>query len=79
MMDYLDDNEILDVAMRNSYDIIVNQMDAGEILITDFGFLAHNPAKPLKKEEVTNMIYYFQSIEEYEKCIEPNWIVTGKQ
>jgi len=78
MMDYLDDDEILDVAMRNSYDIIVNQMDAGEILITDFGFLVHNPAKPLKKEEVTNMIYYFQSIEEYEKCIELKKIVDSK-
>jgi hypothetical protein len=78
MMDYLDEDHILDVAMRNSYDIIVNKLDAGEILMTDFGFLVHNPAKPLKKEEVTNMIYYFQSIEEYEKCIELKKIMESK-
>ena len=77
-MDYLDDDHILDVAMRNSYDIIVNKLDAGEILITDFGFLVHNPAKPLKKEELENIIYYFQSIEEYEKCIELKKIMESK-
>lgn len=77
-MGYLDDDYILDVAMRNSYDIIVNKLDAGEILITDFGYFVHNPAKPLKKEEVENMIYYFQSIEEYEKCIELKKIMESK-
>lgn len=64
------DEELLDISMRNSYDVIINNVDAGEIVITDFGYFAHDFTRPLRKAEVTNMLYYFQSIEEYEKCIE---------
>lgn len=72
----MDDYEILDIAMRNSYEVIVNEMDVEEIIIKDFGYLVHNPNLPLKLEEVEIMLEYFESIEEYEKCIELKKIIS---
>ena len=67
---YLSDEEIIDISMRNSYDVIIGGMDAGEIVITEFGYFAHDITRPLKESEVRNMLSYFTIIEEYEKCIE---------
>jgi len=61
--------EILDISMRNSFEVLINGLDAGEVIIQDFGYFAHDPSRGPTKTEVIAIIDYFISTEEYEKCI----------
>jgi len=61
-------SEILEMSMENSYNVIVLDADANKIIEEDYGFFAHNPSKPLIKEEIDAMIHYFTQTEQYERC-----------
>jgi len=61
--------ELLDLSMRNSFEVLINGLDAGEVIIQDFGYFAHDPSRVPTKTEVMSMIDYFISTEEYERCI----------
>ena len=63
------EKEVLDIAMRNSYEVLVNGIDEGDFDFSEFIFFAHNPGSRFKKKEIEGMLIYFTEIEEYEKCI----------
>ncbi len=72
-----DKYEIIDIAMRNSYDTIVNGRDSEEIIETEkINCFIHNPNLPLKLKEIETMLEYFESTEEYEKCIQIKKIIS---
>jgi hypothetical protein len=49
----------------------------GEIIETEkISCFIHNPNLPLKLEEVETMLEYFESTEEYEKCIQIKKIIS---
>ncbi len=60
--------EHIDLAFRNSYDVIINDMEAKDLVIEDDGYFIHHPAEPITKEILEDLREYFSSIEEYEKC-----------
>ena len=60
--------EHIDLAFRNSYDVIINGMEAKDLVVEDDGYFIHHPAEPITKEILEDLREYFSSIEEYEKC-----------
>lgn len=56
----------IDIAMRNSYDIIFN-----DVLLKDFGntYFMHNPNKDLNDEVLMDMFRYFKSKKEWDKVV----------
>ena len=60
--------EHIDLAFRNSYDVIINDMEAKDLVVEDDGYFIHHPAEPITKEILEDLREYFSSIEEYEKC-----------
>ena len=62
-------NEEIDMAFRNSYEVIINGKDANLLIKGDVGYFIHHPSKPISKDLLKDMSDYFASEEEYEKCI----------
>ena len=62
--------EYVDVAHRNSYDVIINNKDAKNLIIKDDGEFIHHPAEPVTKDVLEDLKMYFSEMEEFEKCIE---------
>ena len=62
--------EYVDVAHRNSYDVIINNKDAKNLIIKDYGYFIHHPAEPVTKDVLEDLKMYFSEMEEFEKCIE---------
>ena len=56
----------IDIAMRNSYDIIFNN-----VLLKDFGdtYFMHNPNADLNDEVLVDMFRYFKSKKEWDKVV----------
>ena len=56
----------IDIAMRNSYDIILNN-----VLLKDFGdtYFMHNPNEDLNDEVLVDMFRYFKSKKEWDKVV----------
>ncbi len=61
--------EYVDVAHRNSYDVIINDKEAKDIVMSDDGYFIHHPAEPVTKDILDGLREYFAEVEEYEKCI----------
>lgn len=65
---------LLQMAFNNSYDILTNKITFSELLdITQnseegYTALAHDIDEGVSKQDINNMILYFQEKEEYEKC-----------
>jgi hypothetical protein len=65
---------LLQMAFNNSYDILTNKITFSELLdITQnskegYTALAHDIDQGVSKQDINNMILYFQEKEEYEKC-----------
>tara|TARA_R100001086_G_C11746589_1_gene234085 strand:- start:323 stop:553 length:231 start_codon:yes stop_codon:yes gene_type:complete len=62
--------EYVDVAHRNSYDVIINNKDAKNLITRDDGYFIHHPAKPVTIDILEDLKLYFSEMEEFEKCIE---------
>jgi len=62
-------NEEIDMAFRNSYEVIINGKDASLLIKGNVGYFIHHPSKPITKKLLKDMSDYFASEEEYEKCI----------
>jgi len=60
--------EQIDLAFRNSYEVIINNADASDI-IAESGYFIHHPARPIDKQTIEDMIHYFGESDEFEKCI----------
>lgn len=60
-------------AMNNSYDLLTNNKSIEELIvengIAELVF-AHNIETNPTKEDIENMLLYFQESEDFEKCIE---------
>jgi len=56
----------LDIAMRNSYELIFNK-----VLLKDFGntYFMHNPNADLNDEVLSDMFTYFKSKKEWDKVV----------
>lgn len=61
--------EYVDVAHRNSYEVIINNMEAKDLVVSDDGYFIHHPAEPITKDILEALKEYFTDVEEYEKCI----------
>lgn len=69
-----DPDEFLDTAFRNSYDVIINNKSAQDMIESHVGYFVHDPSAPDSANEalLEEMREYFSDTEEYEKCIEIN-------
>lgn len=65
---------VVRMAFNNSYDIITNKINFSELLdITQnskegYTALAHDVDEEVSIMEIKKMIFYFEEVEEYEKC-----------
>ena len=64
----LSEKEIVDIAVRNSYNVIIGNMNPEDLITTDFGYFVHDIMKPIEVDEIKFMLDYFIKKEEYEKC-----------
>tara|TARA_R110000824_G_scaffold1687_6_gene8403 strand:+ start:2439 stop:2681 length:243 start_codon:yes stop_codon:yes gene_type:complete len=69
-MDELDVIRGFDLAMRNSYNIIVGDKKVEDMIINNQVFFAHDIDVGPTSEEMDEIIKYFADIDEFEKCIE---------
>lgn len=67
---YNDDEWDLDTAMTNSYNVIVRNFDPFLIITHGRGWFGHDPTGVLDVKDVESVLYYFEDMEDYEKCIE---------
>jgi len=61
--------EITDMAFRNSYDVIINHHNAGKIAETDLSYFIHIPSEKVTEDIMKDMLRYFEQEEEYDKCL----------
>ena len=59
----------IDIAMRNSYDIIVNKLSIDNFTKTSNSYFIHNPEKKINDEILKDMYLYFKSIKEWDKVV----------
>jgi hypothetical protein len=59
----------IDIAMRNSYDIIVNKLSIDNFTETSNSYFIHNPEKKINDEILKDMYLYFKSIKEWDKMV----------
>lgn len=64
------DEEIVHIAMLNSYDVLVKKDDVNLFLETDESYFAHDISTLITNDELADMISYWQELEEYEMCSE---------
>lgn len=57
-----------DVAMRNSYSIILGYKEFDELTGGDMVMFAHDIEEPIGSSIIDFLIEYFEDQEEYEKC-----------
>lgn len=60
----------LNQAMINSLNILKGEKTLEELIIGDEGFFVFNPEEPVSLSTLQDMLHYFSSIEDYEKCLE---------
>ncbi len=63
-------NDQIDLAFRNSYALLMNKEEATNIISSEDGYFIHHPAHPITPEHIKDMLEYFSSKDEFEKCIE---------
>jgi|TARA_R100000935_G_scaffold5926_1_gene13276 hypothetical protein len=64
----MDDSDIFDIAIRNSYKVLFEEEDEETIINSRHYYFAHDPFHPYSKELLITMLDYFILNEEYEKC-----------
>ena len=67
LLDYYDDEE-LHWAMYNSYDMIINNVDIRDVMVTDVEYFIHDITDVVTVNVIDTLIVYFEDLEEYEKC-----------
>ena len=69
MNEYEINEESMHMAMSNSYDVIVNNIPyEGIVAKSGTALFAHDFTQELQEDDLYNMIEYYESIEEYERC-----------
>lgn len=59
----------IDLAFRNSYALLMNESEATNIISSEEGYFIHHPAQPITHQQIQDMLEYFSSKDEFEKCI----------
>lgn len=66
------ENELLDEAVNNSYDIVTNKTTLGDLLLSkrdgEHTAIAHDMEDGWTNDDLEIFIAYFEKKEEYEKC-----------
>lgn len=66
------ENELLDEAVNNSYDIVTNKTTLGDLLLSkedgEHTAIAHDMEDGWTNDDLEIFIAYFEHKEEYEKC-----------
>ena len=57
-------------AMLNSYYLIIRDYDPFLLITHGEGVFAHDPSGELDREDVENLLLYFEDEEDYDKCKE---------
>ena len=68
----MDERELLDYAMQNSYSVITHKCTIEDIEYDGMPIFVHFPDREIDKTSIKVMIMYFIMTEEYEKCEELN-------
>jgi len=55
-------------AMINSLNILKGEKTLEELIIGDEGFFIFNPEEPVSLKTLEDMLHYFSSVEDYERC-----------
>jgi hypothetical protein len=61
-------NQAVHIGMVNSYNVLVNDANFEQIVMSGIGFFAHSRDEEDALESIEFMIRYFQDVEMYEKC-----------
>tara|TARA_A100001201_G_scaffold97062_4_gene83762 strand:- start:191 stop:433 length:243 start_codon:yes stop_codon:yes gene_type:complete len=67
-MEMYDEESQVHLGMLNSYDIAVYKVPYSELAITENSFFIHDITKPITRDVIDDLMYYFEVIEDYEKC-----------
>lgn len=65
-----DDKELYKESMKNAYLILTDKLTFDELFDYNGCYLPYNPKKKVEDSVYDNLIDYFCSLEEYEKCAE---------
>ena len=63
-----DEESQVHLGMLNSYDIAVYKVPYSELAITENSFFIHDITKPITRDVIDDLMYYFEEEEDYEKC-----------
>jgi hypothetical protein len=66
----------LDIAMRNSYDIIVNKLSLDNFKEGNNSYFIHNPKEEVTLETLQDMKTYFRSIGEWNKTLKVTTLIA---
>lgn len=59
----------IDIAMRNSYDVIVNKISINNFIETTNSYFIYNPNQEVNDKTLKDMYLYFKSKKEWDKVI----------
>lgn len=65
---FMRQNQAVHIGMVNSYNVLVNDANLEQIVMSGIGFFAHSRDEEDALESIEFMIRYFQDVEMYEKC-----------
>lgn len=57
-------------AMINSLNVLRGEKTLEELIIGDEGFFVFNPEEPVSLKTLEDMLHYFSSVEDYDRCIQ---------
>lgn len=66
----------LDIAMRNSYDLIVNNLSLDDYDPSENCYFIHNPNEEVTRETLEDMHSYFKSIKEWNKVFKLTTLIA---
>jgi len=59
----------IDIAMRNSYDVIVNKISINNFIETTNSYFIYNPNQEVNDKTLKDMYLYFKSKKEWDKVV----------
>jgi len=57
-------------AMINSLNVLNGDKTLEELIIGDEGFFVFNPEEPVSRQTLEDMLHYFTTVEDYERCMQ---------
>ncbi len=75
----LDDEQLYHQSMQNAYIIVTNKLTFGELFEYNGCVLPYPPKKKINNQVFNDLIDYFCTLEEYEKCAELKKIMDSKK